>query len=82
MQLTFVKTVALLASVMAIIPLTLTALALVLVSIASLAMPDIRRQHALLVLDRLAVFAFALRGGVPHGEGGGTPARAADGPSP
>ena len=62
MQLTFVKTVDLIASAAAIIPLALTALALVLVSIASLAMSDARRQHALLVLDRLAVFAFALRG--------------------
>lgn len=62
MQLTSDKTIALIASAALIIPLGITALALMLVSITSLTMPDARRQHALLVLDRLAVFAFALPG--------------------
>jgi hypothetical protein len=81
MQLTSIK-LALIAPAAAIVPLTLTALALALVSIMSLAMPDARRQHALQVLDRLAVFAFVLRGGPPHGEGGDVTARALEGPSP
>jgi len=47
-----------------------------------MAMPDARRQHALLVLDRLAAFAAAVRGGVPDPRGGGAAARAEEGPSP
>lgn len=79
MQLNSIKDLALVAAAGVVIPLTLTALALAVVSITSMAMPDARRQHALLVLDRLAAFAAAVRG-VP--DRGGGAARAEEGPSP
>ena len=44
------------------IPLTLTALAVFLLSLLSLAMPASHREHVLLVLDRLTAFADAVRG--------------------
>jgi hypothetical protein len=44
------------------IPLILTALAVFFLSLISLAMPASRREHALLVLDRLTAFAEAVRG--------------------
>lgn len=82
MQLNSIKDLGLVAAAGVLIPLTLTALALAVVSIVSMAMPDARRQHALLVLDRLAAFAAAVRGGVPDPRGGGAAARAEEGPSP
>ena len=44
------------------VPLTIAAIALPLVAICSIALPDARRRHALLVLDRLTGFASAVRG--------------------
>jgi hypothetical protein len=46
----------------AAIPLILTALAVFFLSLLSLGMPASRREHALLVLDRLTAFADVIRG--------------------
>jgi hypothetical protein len=80
-QINAIKDIALVAVAGVVIPLTLAALALVVVSVTSMVMPDARRQHALQVLDRLAAFATAVRGGPDRGGGGGA-AQAEDGPSP
>jgi len=64
------------------IPLTLTALAVFFSSLISLAMPASRREHALLVLDRLSAFADAVRGRPTAAldESSGRPAETAAGP--